>query len=204
MKILGFLSVLIIAILPAQFAMAFYSGSMEEWSGSKDYTENGFDLTLEWAVYTMANNPWTSVPFPPDDQYIYAYLISNGDPSKDISLFSVLDIAGNPIAQSAMHETRGMSVAQSIMPDPNPSDVSEQGIWRWAQVSDGGNGYMTEGHYSAYLIFSSPFAPTKGSFRVEAPPDVPSTPSPEPGTIALLGVASGWFIANRRKKRQIA
>ena len=198
MKICGLLSVLLIAILPAQLAMAFYAGSIEEWSGSLDYTENGFDLTLEWAVYDMEDNPWTSVPFPEDDLYVYAYLIDNHDPSKDIDLFSVLDIGGNPIAQSAMHETRGMTAAVGIMPDPNPCDV--QGEWIWS--SEGG--YVSEGTFSAYLIFGSPFAPTKGSFKVESPVDKPYVPSPEPGTITLLGIASGWLLTNRRKNRHTA
>jgi hypothetical protein len=97
-----------------------------------------------------------------------------------------------------------MTAAQGIMPYPNPSDTSEQGIWRWEKTSDGGNGYITAGTYSAYMIFSSPFAPIKGSFKVEEPQNKPPVPSPEPGTIALLGVASSWLIANRRKKQHTA
>jgi hypothetical protein len=197
MKIIYFLSVFIIAILPAQFAMALYTSSMDDWVGSKTYNQDDFDLVLEWAVYPMAENPWAGiVTFPSDDQYIYAYLLINGDPSKDISLFSVLDIGGNPIAQTSMHETQAMGIAEGIMPNPNPSD--SQGEWIWAP-----GGYVSKGTYSAYLIFSSPFAPIKGSFKVVAPEDMPPVPSPEPGTIALLGVASGWFIANRRKKQHI-
>lgn len=198
MKTIIFFSVLVHAILPVQDAAALYNSSLDEWEGNRTYTQDGFNLVLEWAVYTMAENPWRTIAFPAGDQYIYAYQLINKTPSEDIGLFSVLDIGGNPLAQSLMHETQAMSVPQGVMPNPNPSAV--QGEWVWASGA-----YVSAGRYSAFLIFSSPNAPTKGSFKIEGPQEEPPVPAvPEPGTIALLGVASGIFITNRRKKRQTA
>jgi len=205
MKSIGFLSVLIIAVMLVQDAVALPSSSYvdpngKSWQGYKSYTQNGYDVVLEWAVYNIASNPWAaSVTFPPDDHYIYAYqLFSYTDSTKDIGSFSVLDIDGNPITQTLMHETQAVANGQGVMPDPNPSAV--QGEWKWLP----GVGFVAAGKYSAYLIFSSVYAPVKGSFIVKAPEESdPGTPQvPEPATLALLGIASAMFAAKRGKKRQ--
>ena len=201
-KKIGLVTALLVVILSAQNASALYNSSLDEWEGNKSYTQDGFNLVLEWAVYTMAENPFSGVTFLSGDQYIYAYQIINKTPSQDVGFFSVLDLGGDPISQSLMHATQGISIAQSINPYPNPSYDSEQGIWRWVTTSEGGSGYVGEGHYSAYLVFSSPNAPTKGSFRIEPPENTPPIPSPEPGTIALFSVASGFLIMKHRRKLQ--
>ena len=91
---------------------------------------------------------------------------------------------------------------QGVMSDPNPSAL--QGEWEWMP----GVGFITAGEYSAYLIFGSAYAPTAGSFTVKAPeesdPGVPNGASevPEPGILALFGIASAMFAAKRGKKRQ--
>jgi hypothetical protein len=136
------------------------------------------------------------VSFPADDHYIYAYqLFSYASSTKDIGSFTMLDIDGNPITQTLMHETQAVANGQGVMPDPNPSAV--QGEWKWLP----GIGFVTAGKYSAYLIFSSVYAPVKGSFTIKAPEEGdPGKPAvPEPGTLALLGIASAMFAAKRGK-----
>jgi len=54
--------------------------------------------------------------------------------------------------------------------------------------------------YSWYLIFSSNYAPTSGNFTVTDESSAP-VPIPEPGTMALFGIASALYAAKRDKKR---
>jgi hypothetical protein len=206
MKRLCIFGVLIVAAMLVQDAMALPSGAYVDdnnktWRGFKSYTNDGFDVVLDWAVYKISSaNPWSQVDFPDGDNYIYAYQIfNNQDAAKDVGFFGMLDKHGDPITQTLMHATQAVADgAGGVMTDPNPS--SKQGEWAWLP----GVGYVSAGKNSAFLIFSSVYGPTKGSFVVkEAQESDPGTPDvPEPGTLALLGTAAGMFFAKRTKKRQ--
>jgi hypothetical protein len=206
MKAISFLSVLIVAAVVAQDAMALpYSTYVDEngksWTGRKTDTRDGFNIKVEWTVYDIIAKPeefsWAGIDFP-EDRYVYVYRITNlGD--DDIESFYLLE---NPQADqmidwsSRIDETQAVKAGGGgVMPD-NPS--VEQGKWVWSS-----GGLDTVGATSAYLIFGSLYAPKAGSFKVEAPSGEPPIPEvPEPGTIALLGIASSLLIAMRTKKRQ--
>lgn len=214
-NIVAVLSIVMVIAVLVQDAVAlpsssYVDGDGKSWQGYKGYTQDGYNVELVWAVYDIAANPWAgSVNFSAGDQYVYAYqLFSNTDSTTNIGSFSVLDIGGNPIAQTLMHDTQAVANGQGIMPDPNPSAL--QGEWKWMP----GIGFITAGQYSAYLIFGSASAPTAGSFTVKAPeesdPGIPgevgetgkTSNIPEPGALALLGIASAMLAARRGKKRQ--
>ena len=207
-KIIGFLSVMFFATVMAQIAMALpYStyGENNGWTGFRTYEQDGFDMVVSWTVYDIVANPaefdWAGpVPFPTDDRYIYAYQLFNlaGD---DIGYFSVMDLDGNPIAQELMNATCAQwdGSGQDMMPDPNVS--RNQGAWEWTPMG----GLVSAGSRSSYLVFSSPYAPTKGSFEVKVSSDQGDQPIPEipePATIAILGAGSAWLIEKRNKKRR--
>jgi hypothetical protein len=207
MKILGFLSVLVIAILPAQYAAAlpdstYVDGDGKSWKNSKTYDE----AYVEWAVYTMAENPWApDVTFPAGNNYIYAYQVGNlgADP---IESFYLVEAFGGP----KIDWTSRAAGTQAVDDPAHDGDVmpvlpcENEAEWHWSSID--GTGFITTNGYSAFLIFSSPYAPISGGFGVERSTEgeTPIPPTPEPSTIALLGVASGWFLANRRKKRHTA
>jgi hypothetical protein len=205
MRTFVFVSALIVVALMAQNVAAMPSGAYvddygKEWEGYKTYQEDGFDMVLQWAVYDIADNPWAAeVEFPEGDNYIYAYQLFNKfSSSEDIGLFAILDISGNPLPQDIMHNTRSVADGDGAMSDPNPSD--NEGEWEWSA----GVGFVSVGRYSAFLVFSSPYGPTRGSFKVQAPEDEegPGEPEvPEPGTIALLGGGAGLILLKRRTKR---
>jgi hypothetical protein len=203
MKRFCIIGVLIVAAMLVQDAMALPSGTYvddneKNWSGYKSYNSDGFDVVLEWAVYEISSvNPWAQqVDFPDGDNFIYAYQIFNyPDTTKDVGFFSVLDIGGNAVAQTLMHATRSVADGAGIMSDPNPSTT--QGEWKWTP----GVGFVSAQNKSAFLIFSSVYGPTKGSFVIRGPEEE-EPPVPEPGTLALFGVASGLFLAKRTRKRQ--
>ncbi len=215
-KIIGFVSLVLIAAMSVQKAHAIlpYStyGDDNGWGGYTPYSENGLDLLINFNVY----DAWTYDEFTwdgeaeldLDDQYIYAYQIA-GHPiasTEDIDYFSVLDIDGNLIPQSAMHSTTTQpdELGLGISPDPCTSVV--QGAWEWSQ-----DNLLEAGGLSTWLIFSSPYAPVKGTFEVgiaEEDDDGNPVPGvPEPSMIAILGLGTAMLFnkqtaAGKHKSRR--
>ncbi len=176
---------------------AYVDDNGKTWEGYKTYTQNSFNVVLEWAVYKMASNPWAAtVDFPDEDKFVYAYQLFNNS-GKDVGSLGIRDKEGNPILETLMHATQSLAAGDGIMSDPNPSSV--QGEWKWKA----GTGFVTAGKYSAYLLFSSLYAPVSGSFVVrsseESDPGEPDRTTPEPGSLALLTMASAMFAAKRAK-----
>ncbi|MFH1370632.1 MAG: PEP-CTERM sorting domain-containing protein [Planctomycetota bacterium] len=208
MKIIAFLSVLVIATVLAQEAAAlpnstFVDGDGKSWEGHKTYDE----VYVEWAVYNIAENPWAAdVTFPAGNDYIYAYQIANlgADPIESFYLLeafggSQIDWTSRAAGTQAVDDTLHDADIMPVLPSENEAQ------WNWSPID--GTGFITTNGYSAFLVFSSPYAPIAGGFEVVRSTDEGDTPIPdvpEPGSIALLGVASTWLIANRRKKRQTA
>ena len=172
------------------------------WEGYKTYNQSGVDLTVVFNVYDTVANPteftWNGgTSF--TDRYIYAYQITNNSDSQDISLFTLLDKSNNPISQQLMHSTCSQSDGSSLSVAPDPEVSAQQGIWEWTASG----GFISAGKNSWYLIFGSDNAPTKGSFKVSTASETePPIPTPEPCTLALIGIASAMFAAKRGKKRQ--
>jgi hypothetical protein len=213
MKAIGFLSVLVIAAMIAQDASAYlssYSSSLNnnDWQGYNTYEETGLSCTLIFNVYDNIayHNEVTAwagdVDFPAGDRYVYAYqLFVDQSSTKEVTFFSILQASGDAINNSLMHVTQAI-LGSGAMTDPNPSDEDEQGKWTWSEPV----GLLSAGDYSAYLVFSSPYAPVRGSFKVDTsvkePPPGPELP--EPATIAFLCLASGFLVARRNRKRRTA
>ena len=208
MKNIDLLCVLIVVGALVQNAMALpYStyGVDNGWQGYKNYNNGGINMTLMFNVYDTVANPteftWLGATAKPsDDRYIYAYQIINKSNSEDISLFNLMETSNSPISQQFMHSTCSQWDGSEFSVAPDPKVSVEQGIWQWSSEV----GYLTAGKNSWYLIFSSDNAPIKGTFRVEAAsqtePPVPEVP--EPGTLALFGVASALYAAKRGRKHQ--
>jgi hypothetical protein len=211
MKAVVFLCALSIMTLTVQSAFALpYStyGSENGWAGHKNYTQDGFDLTVVFNVYDISLGQFNwqgEEAIPEGDNYIYAYQIfNNSDSAKDVAYFSVLDILGNVIPSHLMHSTGSQSdgSGQGIEPDPDATEPDAQGEWAWSPAS----GYIQPGRRSWYLIFSSDHGPVKGKFEVraseETEPPVPEVP--EPATIAFFGSAAVWLATRRNIKRRTA
>jgi len=195
MKSIGFLSVLAVATVLAQNASALPDSSMNDWEGHKTVDK----VYVEWAVYGISENPWTQVVFPSQDQYVYAYQIANLGETP-IQSFCLLENFGGDWVDwsSRANGTQAVAYQDGKMPAPNPS--AAQGEWEW---STAGDGFISSTNgYSAILILGSPYAPKAGGFKVNANKGEPPIPTPEPATLALLGIASAMFAAKRGKKRQ--
>ncbi len=211
-----FVSLLIFSTLLAQSAIAITSlpystyGSQNGWNGYKTYKQDGFDVVLYFNVYDVLAYPtqfnWQGdVEMPASDRYIYAYeVVNTSNSSIDISFFSILGFDGELINQELMHSTCSQEdgFGAGIAPDPQVSDDDEQGSWAWSAEG----GYLTVNSRSWILMFTSAWAPTVGSFKIEPPgetePPVPGDEDiPEPGTIALFGLAYGLCVKRRTRKR---
>jgi hypothetical protein len=210
MKAIGFLSMLIMTAILVQEAAALpvsTYGSANGWAGYKTYTGDDFDVTVVFNVYDTVAYPdeftWEcdDAEMPDTDRYIYAYQVIASNDSKDVAAFRILDAAGASLSETSMHSTCAQADDAGVGISPDPVVSAVQGIWEWTAAV----GFVEAGESSWFLIFSSAYAPTAGTFAVKAPEesDIPVPPEvPEPGTIALLGVASSLFIARRTKKRQ--
>ncbi len=181
-------------------------GSENKWQGYKNYNGDGVNMTLVFNVYDTVANPtefsWSGGK-PNDDRYVYAYQIINKSDSQDISLFSLLDKAKNPLAQQLMSNSSSQWDGSTLSIAPSPKVCTEQGVWEWSAVS---GDPLAAGKNSWLLILSSDNAPTRGSFKVESGtesnPIVPGNETPEPCTLALFGIASALYAAKRGRKRQ--
>jgi hypothetical protein len=205
MKRLCIFGVLIVAAMLVQDAMALPSGAYVDdknktWKGYTTYTEESFNVTLEWAVYEISALPsaFQGLDFPEGDNYLYTYQLFNSqDATKDVGFFQMQNINGQSIA-SVIHATGGVSDHQSPQDKEVTHDsTTDQGEWDW---STGIRSQMR----STYLFFSSVYGPVRGKYVIEEaakePPPGPDVP--EPGTLTLLGAAVGMFIAKRTRKRQ--
>jgi len=211
MKAIGFLSVLVIAAMLTPDASAYlssYSSSLNDndWQGYKTYKneDSSLSCTLIFNVYdNIAHHSevtaWAgNVDFP--DRYVYAYqLFVDTSSTKEVTFFSILQASGAAISNSLMHVTQAI-LGTGATTDPNPSDDAEQGKWKWSASV----GLLSAGESSAYLVFSSPYAPVRGSFKVDTSVEEPPPVVPEPSTIAFLCLASGFLVAGRNRKRRPA
>lgn len=172
-------------------------GTTYGWQGSETYTENGYEVYVEFNVYdTETFNDeftWTAgegLYNEEDYQYIYAYQLFIGD-GKDILSFGLIDLLGDPVDPSLMDYTTGQDDEHGgVAPSPPVSTV--QGVWQF----EAGTLIEVEGEKrSWFLIFRTDHAPVVGYFELTSP-QFPVVP--EPATVALLGI--GIVVLLRRRK----
>lgn len=211
-KEICFFAVLALMIMPAACAVAAltprllpsstFAAQEDNWRGQKWYEEDGLNILVEFCVYDSEN-----LLMPAETQlvealglsgrYIYAYQIWNHSESdtgeNEVGAFQLLDIEGEEISESAYKDDTGCHDDSTAGVAPTPPVSTKQGAWTFA------SGDLILNTHSQFLVFSSDSAPVAGTFDITTPSS--EFPVPEPGTIALLGVASGLFAARRRNKR---
>lgn len=206
---IGFFSLLIVATFLVQNTSATikdliylpdssYAAREGKWQSNLQYEKDDFNLLIEFAVYDAWNDPddftWAGeLDIPETDQYIYAYQIfTHSDGTEDVGYFGLLNLDGTAVDEALMHSTCSQDdLFGGVAPTPTASET--QGIWKF----DGG--VLVTGEHSWFLIFSSEFAPVAGSYEIKAPEGEPPIPSPEPSTLALLGLGSAMLFRRRRK-----
>lgn len=200
----GLLILLLVAVLFVQDADANILppstyGQAGGWEGSSLYDKGGYSAFIEFTVYETADEEfdWTADVGSDDfDQYkyIYAYQIHNFEDDPEIGYFALLDLSGELIAEDLMHNTTAQERTTGGEEDvaPTPLESQRQGAWTFE------GGALIADKWSWFLILCSDSAPTRGDFKLE-PPTGGTIPSPEPSTIALLGLGSTILFTKRRR-----
>jgi hypothetical protein len=203
-KIISFLSVLAIAtVLAPDTAVALiylpestYADLQNNWQGQREYSEDMEDgflkILVEYTVYDTENllkpgEIQLAEALNLSGRYIYAYQIWNhpSESTAEVLTFQLLyaetELKIPASAFEPYNDTRSSDDSHSSITS-TPQESTNQGAWTFAP------GNLIAGKHSWFLVFSSDFAPVKGNFEVNKQADMGV---PEPGTIALLGVASG-------------
>ena len=173
------------------------------WSGQRIYEEDVYKVLVDFAVYdTQGGNEFADAGFtaPGEGRYIYAYQIFNHpEAQEDVGYFGIFASGGDLIDGSvisglgSVNDNEGGQQPTSEHFDAATSRI----VWEF------GWDELTPGFHSYFLVFSSNSAPVAGDYEVrklqnEGEPPVPDPQTPEPGTVALLGMGALTLI--RRKK----
>jgi hypothetical protein len=174
------------------------------WSGHRIYEENGYKVLVDFAVYdTQGENEFVTIgefTAPGEGRYIYAYQIFNHpDAQEDIGYFGIFASDGNSIDGSVIS---GLGSQNDNEGGKQPSNerfdaATSRIVWEF------GWDELAPGLHSYFLVFSSNSAPVAGDYQVSklqdtGEPPVPDGHTPEPATVALLGI--GALTVIRRKK----
>ena len=218
---IGFFSLLIVATFLVQNASALialpdstYADIVGNWQGGRTYTEDDFNVLVEFAVYEVGNTTdvlepgksWTEQDLVTElvnelgmtGDYIYMYQIfqHQDEGYEDVTYFSILDIDGAAIDEALMEGTTALDDGEEGGISPAPIISETQGVWVWSFV----NGYISTGQHSYFLVFSSDSEPVVGDYEIKGPEDdLPIPDVPEPGTLALLGLSSAIAFIRRKK-----
>jgi len=216
----GLLCLLVVATFLVENASALivlpdstYADLVGNWQGGRTYTEDNFNVLVEFAVYEVGNTTdvlepgksWTEQDLVTElvnelgmtGDYIYVYQIfqHQDEGYEDVTYFSILDVNGAAIDEVLMEGTAALDDGEGgISPAPIISET--QGVWVWSFE----NGYISTGQHSYFLVFSRDSEPVAGSYEIKAPEDdLPIPDVPEPGTLALLGLSSAIAFMRRKK-----
>lgn len=212
MKKMCFFVLLVLLIMPAASSVAAlvqllslpdstYAETQNNWQGQKEYEEAGLKILVEFCVYDTQNLLKTGEQDLADalnlsGRYIYAYQIWDhpSESTEDVIAFQLLDNDKKAIPESAFNGDTGSHDDGTDGVAPTPQVSTKQGIWTFVP------GDLAPSIHSWFLVFSSDFAPVKGDFKVSQ--NESDFPIPEPATFALVGIASGLFAANRKRKHR--
>jgi hypothetical protein len=203
MNKIGLLVLLVITISFTQKAAGTLAPMLSSsyYEGFVWYSEGGLRGRIDFAVYDTAHAQYgneyqtSGLTKPGDGQYIYAYQIFNDydDSEESVAYFALLGMDGGVIDIASIGSQEDPEAG--VAPGSEYFDgVESKVVWEF----DGGNGYVARGEHSWFLVFSSNEVPTKGDFEIGGA-DQLLVASPEPSTVALLGL--GGALAFVRRKR---
>jgi len=200
------LAAVLTALLFVAAAQAAYMlPKSDYWHGSQNYynSTNGIRAYVEYAVYKGSDDFPSAITLPSGTtgEYLYAYMIVNRDASSLATVIGTFKLISGKDMSVAMQPTYADDGNGGLTPDS--AILSGKTIsWGFA------GGLFVYNKHSAYLIFTSDFAPTAGSIELStqfgdntpAPGSNSSTEIPEPTTAALLTMSAFGLL--RKKIRR--
>lgn len=165
--------------------------------GGHDYTANNMDAFVEFAVYDRQLATYQNTWDVGTGRYVYAYQVFTASDNPTMATFELLGYGGSPNPNPAFASGIGSQRDGSgtdIVPTSNPSAGDSTFVWQFA------DGLFVASTHSAFLVFSSDYAPTRGDVKLTAADNgddtqIPGTP--EPATLAML--LGGAAILLRKK-----
>jgi hypothetical protein len=195
--------VLLLLMQTVTQAGLYYLPTSDLWQGAQNYSNssNGIKAYVEYAVYDKTDGFPTTLPLPTGTtgNYLYAYKIWNTSSTSlsTIATFQLLSL--NNQATSSNWIGSIADGENALVPDAQEHSGTTF-TWQFA------GGYFEYSEQSAFLVFTSNYAPTAGKIYMSSQlgDDVPTAPgsqsgtqTPEPATIALLSIGA---LAFRRKR----
>jgi hypothetical protein len=212
-----FLALLLVVTIFVENASALHlpeSSYMDgAWEGVLNYVDEdlGFDVGIAYSVYDAYNLEFQSqeeafVSDVQDElglegQYIYGYQLFNRPNDAEgeytnIGYFGLLELDETPVDESLINgDTTAMDDQDGGLAPYTPS--LQQGTWGFTES------VLANGEKSWILVFSSEYAPGRGTYTITSspPPNLPIPEVPEPATIALLGLGGIVFFKKRRTSK---
>lgn len=209
---IGFFSLLVLVTLFVQSASAAlihlpdssYAEVEDNWQGFRIYKEDDFHVRIDFTVYDAQNLLSSEeIAFAEElniaGRYIYAYQIFNHyTAGKDVGVFAIfgigeysLDVVEGSI-DSQDDKEGGVEPAYEYF-----TPLNSKAIWEFEE------GVLIAGEHSWFLVFGSKSAPIPGGYEIKVPEEGElGVPTPEPGTLMLLGIGGALMFTRRRKSIQ--
>lgn len=210
-----FIALLLVATIFVEDASALYIPDSSfmggGWNGSMNYVDedSGYDVIIAYGVFDTYNLQSQSqeeafISDVQDDlgiegQYVYAYQLYNRpnegeNEYSDILYFGLLNLDTTEVDESLINgDTTSMDDHDGGVAPYSPPP--RQGAWGFTE------GVLANGEKSWILVFSSDYAPGRGTFTMTTTEDedyVPIPDIPEPATIALLSIGCIALLKKRR------
>ncbi|MDD5457771.1 MAG: PEP-CTERM sorting domain-containing protein [Phycisphaerae bacterium] len=172
------------------------------WLGQREYTDNGFHVLVEYAVYdTWGSNEFELAGYtnPGTGRYVYAYQLWNAnDADKAVTAFQALNLDESTISASLLSGFGSLEdtySSQGIGLEPSGANSSTT-TWTF-----NGDTFVASKH-SFFLVFSSNSRPVVGTYAITQTNDSgdgpPAPEIPEPATLAILSAGTIWLMKKRR------
>jgi len=203
----GMFTVLLLLLQIAQ--AGYYLPTSDIWQGARYYSTDDIYAYVEYAVYessSLSSSSSVLSSISTSDNYVYVYQIFDIGTDDDLAIATFILSGGDTsVANDIGYQD---DEEDGIVPDGYEINTTE-GTFVWEFTSY----LLVADEHSVYLVFTSDYAPTSGSFEMstEYGDDIPVTGTstdsvettgissiPEPTTVTLLSIGVLGLLKRRK------